>query len=143
MIRSARLIAVDGAHGTGKTTLVHALASRLKEHHIHVAVQSDAARRSRLVEDVVLHRNGSVDLVTELHILASQLAGEQTLARHHDLIVCDKSVLSVIAYTRLFLLDGMDQADTELFHAIETMVHTYASRYDAVFLLSDLYDLDD
>lgn len=141
MIRDARLIAVEGAHGTGKTTLVHALASRLKELHLHVGVQRDAARESPLVEDAIIHRHGEIDIATELHLFGSQLAGEQALARHHDLVLCDKSLLSVNAYSRLLLDGGLNGSDTELLAAMSSMSHVYARRYDAIFLLEDLYDL--
>lgn len=141
MIRRARVIAIDGAHGTGKTTLVHALASRLKERNTHIGVLGDAARSSCLVEDVAVHGSGKPDLVTELHVLATQLAGEQAMARHHEMIICDKSLLSVLAYTRLFLGDEVVGEETALFDAMTAFLHSYAPRYDAIYLLGDLYDL--
>lgn len=140
MIRNARLIAVEGTHGTGKTTLVHALASRLKEAQTHVGVQEDAARVSPLVEDVMVHGRGEIDLSTEIHLLASQLAGEQSLARHHELVLCDKSAVSVIAYTRLYVA-AMDQGDEALFQAMGELVQRYAGRYDGIFFLADLYEI--
>jgi predicted ATPase len=142
MIRRARVIAVEGSHGTGKTTLVHALMARLTEEHMHAAVVEDGARSSPLVEDAVMHSEGEIDLATELHIMSSQLAREQELARHHELIVCDKSVLSVLAYTRLFLADRLTAGDVELFEAMVVLAQCYGRRYDGVFLLGDLYDLD-
>lgn len=135
------MVAIEGAHGSGKTTLVHALASQLKERHVHLGVQGDVARRSPLVEEVVVHERGQIDLSLELHILASQLAGEQELARHHQLVLCDKSVLSVIAYARLFLTEGLDGSGRSLLESMARMAHSYAIRYDAIFLLGDLYAL--
>lgn len=142
MIRDARLVAVEGAHASGKTTLVHALTARLKEAHVHVAVHGDVARESPLVEEAIVHGKGEIDLTTELQLFAAQLAGEQLLARHHELVLCDKSLLSVIAYSTLFLDGKLDERERELLAAMRTMSHLYAERYDAVFLLGDLYPLE-
>ena len=142
MIRDCKIIAIDGAHGTGKTTVVHAVAARLKQEGVHLAVQADVARMSSLVEEVVVHRKGDIDLSTELHILGRQLSGEQELAREHELVVCDKSALSVIAYTRLFLDEAMSDEDRTLFEAFARAVRCYSAGYDQVFLLQDLYPLE-
>ena len=107
---------------------------------MHIGVQGDVARESPIA-DVVVHNSGVIDLAAELHVFASQLAGEQMLARHHEVVLCDKSLLSVIAYTRLFLAEAMPAADVALFDAMTALAYSYASRYDVVFLLTDRYAL--
>jgi thymidylate kinase len=45
-IRDTRVVAIEGTHASGKTTLVHALVSRYRENGIHVTCTGEPARSS-------------------------------------------------------------------------------------------------
>ena len=139
-IRRCRFVAFEGAHGTGKSTLVHALVAKLKAANIHAAALAEVARLSPFVEDVVIGGKDEFDVAAELHLFASQVAQEQLLSRHHDVVVCDKTLANVLAYAEMFL----DQSDDDAGRVLRAMIEftrAYATRYDAVFYLSDRYDL--
>jgi thymidylate kinase len=142
MILGANMVAVEGAHGTGKTTFVHALVAALMQRHRQVASIADLARRSPFVEEVVIHGQGGFGVSAQLHLLAAQLAEEQLLARHNEIVICDKSVMGAVAYARVFADGDQTPADAALLDAMAQLARTYSSRYDAVILMSTLYDLD-
>ena len=50
-IRTCSLVAIDGPQGAGKTTLVHAAASRLRERSVQVGVVEEATRDSLYFEE--------------------------------------------------------------------------------------------
>jgi nicotinamide riboside kinase len=140
VIGRCRLIAIEGTHGTGKTTLAHALTARLKREHHHAAQAGESARESPFLETVVVHGRGAMDISAELHIFASQIVREQLQARHLELLVCDKSVVNVLAYARL-VLAREDPTTTRLLAAMHDFCRSYVALYDVAFLVSDRYEL--
>ena len=140
MIGCCRLIAVEGTHGTGKTTLAHALVARLKREHHGAGLAGEIARESPFLEAVVVHGRGAMDISAELHIFASQIAREQLMARHLDLLVCDKTVVNVLSYARLVLASD-DPATARLLAAMRDFCRSYVPLYDTAFLVSDRHEL--
>ncbi len=133
------LIAVEGSHGTGKSTLVHGLTARLKERSVNVAALVETARRSPFVEELAIHRSTSFSLAAQLQLFCTQLAEEQLLARHHEMIVADCSVVNALGYARL--LPSLSVNEEALLIALEGVVAAYAGSYDVVFYLEDRYEL--
>ena len=80
----------------------------------------------------------SVDLAAELHLFADQIVNELLFARAYDVVVCDRSVLSVVAYTRR-MIRATDAQSREMLRGLETYVKAYIPFYDARILLSDCY----
>lgn len=140
MIGRCRLIAIEGTHGTGKTTLAHALLARLKRAHHAAAYAGETARDSPFLEAVVVHGRGDIDVSAELQIFASQIAREQLLARYGGLLICDKTVVNVLAYARL-VLPCPDPATERLLAAMARFCAAYVPLYDATFLVCDRHDL--
>ncbi|MEO3853764.1 AAA family ATPase [Acrocarpospora sp. B8E8] len=135
-IRDCRVIAIEGTHASGKTTLVHALTSHYRERGVHVACTGEPARLSPFMEEIVLHDKGRFDLTAELDAFGAQLTTQLRAARHHTLLITDKTLVNVVAYARL-LLPTEDQV------AVEAMLRLCASTahmYDAVFYTSDAFD---
>jgi hypothetical protein len=130
--------AFEGAHGTGKSTLAHALVAYYKARSVNAALVSETARRSAFIEAVVIHGSGSFGIEAELQLFAAQIAEEQLAARHHELIVCDKTLANVVGYARLLTSEVQDSAD--LLDAMAGLVAAYASYYDTVFYMSEMYD---
>ena len=88
-------VAFIGTHGVGKTTLCYDLASVLKRQGIHVDIVKEVARLSPLP----INRQTSLDAQT--WILMTQVAEEIRSAVHHEVVVCDRSVLDNYAYMAL------------------------------------------
>ena len=53
MLRDTVVLAVEGTHASGKTTLTHALAAHYREHGMHVAAVDEPARHSPFIEEIV------------------------------------------------------------------------------------------
>jgi predicted ATPase len=140
-IKNCRVIAIEGAHCTGKTTLAQALTAYYKSQHLHTASFVELARESPFLEEILIYNKGEFDLFTELHLFAGQLTEELVTARNHELIICDKSLVSVLAYARLLLTAAPGSFESNMLDAMESLCRTYSQIYDAVFYLSDMYDL--
>jgi thymidylate kinase len=85
-------LAFIGTHGVGKTTLCYDLAAALKRQGVNVDMVKEVARLSPLP----INRKTSLDAQT--WILTTQVAEEIRSAAHHDVVVCDRSVLDNYAY---------------------------------------------
>lgn len=85
-------LAFIGTHGVGKTTLCYDLAAALKRQSVNVDMVKEVARFSPLP----INRKTSLDAQT--WILTTQVAEEIRSAAHHDVVVCDRSVLDNYAY---------------------------------------------
>ena len=88
MLRDCVVIAVEGTHASGKTTLTHALAAHYRERGIHVATVEEPARHSPFIEEIVVHGKGQFDLETEVDLFAAQLSAQLRAARQHTMIIC-------------------------------------------------------
>jgi hypothetical protein len=42
-------------------------------------------------------------VVTEVDLFAAQLTATLRASRHHDLLICDKTIVNVLAYARMVL----------------------------------------
>ncbi len=85
-------IAFIGTHGVGKTTLCYDLVSALKRRSVNADLVKEVARLSPLPI------NRATSLEAQTWILTTQVAEEIRSAAHHDVVVCDRSVLDNYAY---------------------------------------------
>jgi thymidylate kinase len=85
-------LAFIGTHGVGKTTLCYDLASALKRQGLNIDMVKEVARLSPLPI------NRKTSLEAQLWILTSQVAEEIRSSAHHDVVICDRSVLDNYAY---------------------------------------------
>lgn len=53
--RDCRLVAVEGTHASGKTTLVHALVAHYRAEGVLAGCSEEPARTSPFMEDIVIH----------------------------------------------------------------------------------------
>ncbi|HEX3960603.1 MAG TPA: AAA family ATPase [Trebonia sp.] len=132
------VIAIEGAHGTGKSTLAHAILTHYKTRNVNAGLVAETARRSPFIEDVVIHGKGPLSLEAEIQLFAAHISEEQLAARHHEIMISDKTIANVIGYARLLVAETSG-ADA-LIKAMTNFAMTYSRYYDAVFYLSDMYD---
>jgi hypothetical protein len=102
---------------------------------------AETARESPFVEDIVIHRSGSFDIAAELHLFACQIAQEHLLARHHEILVCDKTIANVIGYSRLLLGSVADSFSKQMLQQMEHLALIYTQQYDTIIYVSDFYEL--
>lgn len=139
-IRDCAVIAVEGTQAAGKTTLVHALTAHYRERGVNAAATGEPARVSPFMEEIVLHGKGVFDLTAELDLFATQITATLRTARHHRLLITDKTPANVLALARLVLDTG--QADTApVLAAMQAMCAAWMpNTYDLVVYCRDRYD---
>ena len=111
-------IAFIGTHGVGKTTLCYDLAAVAEAPGVNVDMVKEVARLSPLP----INRKTSLDAQT--WILTTQIAEEIRSSAHHEVVVCDRSVLDNYAY--MLLACGRQKA-------IERFVDYWMKTYDLLF----------
>ncbi len=111
-------LAFIGTHGVGKTTLCYDLGAILKKRGLHVDLVKEVARLSPLPI------NRKTSLEAQLWILTTQIAEEIRSAAHHEVVVCDRSVLDNYAY--LVFAAGRQRW-------LEPLVNRWMKTYDLLF----------
>jgi thymidylate kinase len=111
-------VAFIGTHGVGKTTLCYDLAAILKRRDVSVDMVKEVARLSPLPV------NQKTSLEAQTWIFATQIAEEIRSAAHHQVVVCDRSVLDNYAY--MLLACGKQRA-------FETLARHWMKTYDLLF----------
>jgi nicotinamide riboside kinase len=138
-IRQCKVVAVDGTHETGKSTLVAGLAAQLKSLGINAAHFTEVARRSPYLEEVFFQADGVVDIFTELALFVTQVAEELNAARHHDVLICDRTVVNVIGYADVYLSGESRHSNESYVQAMREFARHYGGIYDIIFYLTDRY----
>ena len=111
-------LAFIGTHGVGKTTLCYDLGAVLKKRGLHVDLVKEVARLSPLPI------NRKTSLEAQMWILTTQIAEEIRSAAHHEVVVCDRSVLDNYAY--LVFAAGKQRW-------LEPLVNRWMRSYDLLF----------
>jgi hypothetical protein len=140
-VRGCVLVGIEGTHAAGKSTLVHALTAHYRKRGVLVDCTGEPARTSPFIEETVIHGKGTFDLVCEVDLFAAQLSATLRASRHHDLLICDKTVVNVLAYARLVLATAPGSVDAAVLDAMTTFCRAWVqATYDAVFYLPDHFD---
>ena len=87
----------------------------------------------------MIHGKGEFDLATEVDLFAAQLSMTLRAARHHHLLICDKTVVNVLAYARMVLPAPSDSHNADVLEAMTAFCRAWAPTYDVVFYLPDRY----
>jgi predicted ATPase len=139
MLRDCVVLAVEGTHASGKTTLTHALAAYYRERGIHVATVEEPARHSPFIEEIVVHDKGAFDLEAEVDLFAAQLSAQLRAARQHTMIIADKTIANVMAYAWLVLQTPPGSREAAVLEAMKAFCEAWAPSYDAVFYCCDRF----
>ena len=140
MLRDCVVIAIEGTHASGKTTLTHALAAYYRERGIHVATVEEPARHSPFIEEIVVHGKGQFDLETEADLFGAMLSAQLRAARQHTMIIADKTIANVMAYAWIVLQTPPGSREAAVLKAMNGFCEAWAPTYDAVFYCVDRFD---
>jgi predicted ATPase len=139
VLRDCVVLAIEGTHASGKTTLTHGLAAYYRERGIHVATVEEPARASPFIEEIVVHGKGQFDVECEADLFAAQLSAQLRAARQHTMIICDKTIANVLAYAWLVLPTPPGSREAAVLQAMEGFCRAWAGAYDAVFYCCDQF----
>lgn len=121
------IIAFSGTHGTGKTTSVYSKANELKMNNLKksVGILLEVARRCPFA---ILSKNNDDKSSKEaqLWIFSEQITTELMMSKVYDIVVSDRSIMDIIAYT--IVLGYKSLADAMLRIADEH-IHIYKEIY--------------
>lgn len=138
MIKDCYLIAFDGSHASGKTTLKYAVAAKLKEMGLDCVVLSEPARNNPLVDDVVLRDHEEFDIPLEIDLLMNHISSCIRGTRNGNVILSDRTPVSVIAYTNL-LVKSKDDKELDIWKKCDGLVESWIKFYDLIFYCQDFY----
>lgn len=141
MINENFLIAFDGTHASGKTTLIYYVAAKLKEKGINCVVLPEPARNSPLVDDVVLRNVKSFDVPLEVDLIMNHISQCIRGTRDGEIILSDRTPVNVLAYTNL-LISNKNELEKDLLGKCELLVGSWVNFYDLIFYCQDYYFAD-
>lgn len=141
MIKGKLLVAFDGTHASGKTTLKYCVAARLKANGVNCVVLPEPARNSALVDDVVLRNAGSFDIPLEVDLIIQHISQCIRGTRNGEVILSDRTPVNVLAYTNV-LVSSQDKLENELLEKCDSLVGIWANFYDLIFYCQDYYEMD-
>lgn len=141
MIKGKFLVALDGTHASGKTTLLHYIAAKLKEQGINCAVLQEPARNSPLLDDVILRDTGDFDIPIEADLIMNHISQCIRGTRDGDIILSDRTPVSVLAYTNLFV-NTADKIESLFWESCGFLVERWMHFYDLIFYCQDFYEID-
>jgi len=114
-------IAISGTHGTGKTTLAYAKAKALK--------LANPTKTVVLLQEVAaecpLPINRDTTMESQLWILGQQLKREVELSARFDILVCDRTIFDILAYTHY--------VDPRLGRGLFRALLPYARTYNVIY----------
>jgi thymidylate synthase len=128
-------IALTGAHGTGKTTVINALEARCAERNISVEVVREIPRLiCESVDDPTFFRQQSNTFAKQSLLLQGQIQAElRAITSSPELILCDRALLDHWIYTTHFHRSALDRPN--VIEAYASMVVQHCSTYDMIFYI--------
>ena len=138
-IHGCPVLAIEGTHSAGKTTLARALTEHYRGAGLDAVFFPDPARDSPLVAAVVADPARSFDVTIEVDLIAATISGQIRAASGRGLLVVDKTAANVLAYARLLLAE-IDQEAPELLAALH-LCRAWQP-YDLVVRCTDHFPID-
>jgi len=124
-------IAIVGTHGSGKSTIISAVYSRLKKNNISVFIAPEVARSS-----LFLAAKEKVPKM-QMDLFGRQISNEMTNSRNCEVLLCDRSLFDILMYTKIFFEDN-DEANIYI-NSMTQFCKYYTKSYDYIFLTSKLF----
>lgn len=136
-------LAVSGAHGTGKTTVLTALRDALLEQGVKAQLVPEVPRIvCEAAGDKEFFRRENNSVERQLTLLMGQPVYESSLAVENDVILCDRSIIDHLAYTRYLFGDSLQEQGLD--QVVLSLVGRHMQTYDLVFYVPPEIDpIDD
>ena len=127
---AARRYAISGRDHTGKSTICHAVTARLRAQGVDADMVDEQSRRS------VALAEGRRGVSTQMDLFARTVVVELEVARSSAVVVCDRSLVDILAYTDLLPPDSdpSDPSDAAMRRAMDAFADHYLGTYAAIFL---------
>lgn len=129
-------VGVIGTHFSGKTSLCHQVVGILRSEGYLVDYVREAARNSYYLA------SGVISFAMQLDILNRQISEELEMARTSELVICDRTVIDVLAYTRQ-LNPPINNKEKTYEKCIEFIAKEYVKTYDLIFFKLDYFNTID
>lgn len=126
-------VAIVGSHGSGKTTLGYELVSALKKESISVVLTNEVARNSPYLSA----NERTIEMQVDL--FGKQIAEEMERCRNAELLICDRSLLDIVMYSKLFFSKIEDERSKAYLNAMESFLPYYMATYDLIYRTTRLY----
>jgi thymidylate kinase len=97
----AKLIAITGTHGTGKTTLSFQMAAEYKKMGANVKIIQEVAR------SCPFPLNADMTRETALWIYHEHSKKELEACRDHDIVICDRTSFDSFVYAEVLQLENI------------------------------------
>jgi nicotinamide riboside kinase len=138
-IHGCHVVAIEGTHSAGKTTLAAALTEHYRAAGVDAVYVADPARDSPLVAEVVADPGRVFDLIIEVDLLAATITQQIRAAHGRQLLIADKTVANVVAYARILLSE--DERRSPALNAAMQLCRAWQV-YDLVVRCTDRFVID-
>jgi len=123
----AKLIAITGTHGTGKTTLSFLLAAEYKKLGANVKIIQEVAR------SCPFPLNDKMTRETALWIYHEHSKKELEACRDHDVVICDRTSFDSFVYAEVLNLQNIYTEMRTAYGRLEDYHQLYLVRPDSNF----------
>lgn len=127
-----RKVAVSGSHGTGKTTLLRALATMAGESLVVVDEVPRVLARMAADPGYLQREANTFNRQTVIKMGQVALETEAGSSPTSSLILTDRTVVDHLAYTKFLFADELKTPEGEL---LEESVRLWTKTYSAIFVL--------
>jgi GTPase SAR1 family protein len=128
-------VAICGTYHSGKTSFCHRVVAELKSKNYNAELTRESARKSYYL--AVGERN----IYTQVEIFARQISEEIEYLRINDILICDRCLIDILAYTRFYMKNERNPNKIILGKSIESFSKEYLKTYDLIFLKRTLFNL--
>lgn len=132
MSRSTLVVALTGAHGTGKTTLLHALSTKLEEGGYTVRQLSEAPRDiAAQVADSAFFRRDNNNLNRQMLIILKHIQAELFgILDDCDIILTDRTIIDHYCYTKYLFPDWYLNIESQV---LDWILQNHIGFYRCIF----------
>lgn len=136
-------LAVSGAHGTGKTTVLTAFRDALLDEGIKAQLVPEVPRIvCEAADDKEFFRRENNSVERQFTLLMGQPVYESSVAAENDVILCDRTIIDHLAYTRN--LFGESLREQGLDQVVLSLVGRHMQSYDLIFYVPpEINPIDD